>query len=299
MECACGKPAVFERKFEGRSLCKTHFIRTFENKVRRTINRNKMVQTGDKIAVGLSGGKDSSTLLYLLNKLCKDRKDVELFAITVDEGIEGYRKDSIEIAKGLCKSLGIKHRITSYKEHFGKTLDQKLKTSKDFNACTYCGVARRWSLNKMAKDLGATKLAVGHNLDDETQSILMDYLKGDLTRLIRLDPQLKPKDEFVRRIKPLRGVAEKEVGLFAFLKGLKIQEDECPYSSGMRFEIRDFLNKMENERPGTKLNILETFEKILPALKETIKTEEGQIFSCEKCGEPSSSKICKTCEFWA
>ena len=297
MFCKCGKQAVYFRQNEGSYLCKSHFIKSFEKRVKRTIRQHKFLEPGDKIAIGLSGGKDSSTILYLLHKIVKPRKDIELFAVTVDEGIKEYRKQSLEIASKLCKKLGIKQHISSYKEQFGKTLDEKLKVSKQFNACTYCGVARRSSLNRMARELGANKLALGHNLDDEAQSILMNYMRGDLLRLIRLDPYIQPLGNFIKRVKPLREIPEKEVGLYAFLKGLDIQEDECPNMGGLRFEIRDFLNKAEEEHPGTKTNILQTFDKIVPILKKDIK-HGGELVECENCGEPSSERICKTCQLW-
>lgn len=297
MQCQCGKNAVYYRRHEGSYLCKSHFIKSFEKIVKRSIRKHNYIEKGDKIALGLSGGKDSSVLLYILHNLVKDRRDIELFAISVDEGIKGYRKDSLEIAAKLCKKLGVEHHIISFKKFFGKSLDEKIKISKDFTACTYCGVARRYILNKKAREFGANKLALGHNLDDESQSIIMNYLRGDLLRLVRMDPDIKPLKSFIKRIKPLRAVSEKEIGLYALLKGLKVQEDECPNLDGLRFEIRDFLNNIEKNHAGTKINILQTFDKIVSILKKEIK-HEGKLIFCEKCGEPSSDKICKTCDLW-
>ncbi len=299
MKCykpSCEKPVVYERKYEGTAFCKQHFLKNIEDKIRKMVGKYKYIRHGDRVGVALSGGKDSSVLLYVLNKLF-GKYEIKFIAITIDEGIAGYRNESIEIAKKLCSDLKIEHRITSYKELLGQTLDSKLKISKEFNACTYCGVARRWCLNKAAKEAEVNKLAVGHNLDDEAQSIMMDYIKGDLPRLVRMDPNLEPKEGFIRRIKPLRSLPEKEIGLYAFLRGLKIQEDECPNMGGIRFEVRDFLNNMEAERPGTKNSILETFEKIVPALKQAGKTKVV-LKECEKCGEPCSGDVCKTCELW-
>ena len=113
--------------------------------------------------------------------------------------------------------------------------------------CTYCGVGRRWVLNRKARELGATKLAVGHNLDDEVQSVLLNYMRGDLPRASRMGPvtdwsrRKKFGEKFVPRIKPLRELPEKEIALYVLLKGYDIKWDECPYASGVRFD--DDLNK--------------------------------------------------------
>jgi len=268
-----------------------------------------MIEPGDRIAFGLSGGKDSSVVLYIMSKILKPRRDMEFFAFTIDEGIKGYRDHSIKIAKGLCKELGIKHMVFSYKKFLGKTLDQKMKGIKKRpqalqTACSYCGVARRYMLNKISRDLKATKLCVGHNLDDETQSIIMNYIRGDMAKASRMGAVTdysiaKIKGNvFVPRIKPLREIPEKEVGLYAMLNDLEVQEDECPYASGIRFEVRDFLNNMEAAHPGVKFSVLETFNKMLPLVRNFIEKQGIEIKLCEKCGEPSSQDVCKLCEMW-
>ncbi|MEM5871543.1 MAG: TIGR00269 family protein, partial [Candidatus Aenigmatarchaeota archaeon] len=255
----------------------------------------------------LSGGKDSSSAIYIIKKLFGKRRDLKFFAISIDEGIKGYRDESLEIAKRLCERLGIRHYIFSFKEEFGFTLDEKVKMikskSKDFwegKSCTYCGVARRWLLNKKARELGATKICFGMNLDDEIQGILMDYIRGDLVRLSRMGSgeTIVKNPLFVPRIKPFREIPEKEIGLYALLSGLEIQERECPYVEGPRFKVRDFLNDLESECPGTKFSILNTFERLLPCVKEIVKKRDFEIKPCEICGEPTSQKICKACELW-
>src|SRR3989344_8683949 len=109
MDCACGKKSIYHRKWEGNFYCKECFIRNIEKKFMKTVSENKLVIPSDRIAVGISGGKDSAVLLYLLNEL---RKNIpfELIAISVDEGIEKYRNESIEYAKKLTDKLGVEHR---------------------------------------------------------------------------------------------------------------------------------------------------------------------------------------------
>lgn len=300
----CGKKAVFHRKYEGSYLCRKHFIESIEDKVRKTVRKDRMIGRGDRIAFALSGGKDSSAVLYLISKIFGKRKDLEFFAISIDEGIPGYRKESLEIAKRLCRKIGIPHHVFSFKEEFGNSLNEKVKGIKrsenwEGTACTYCGLARRWLLNRKARELGATKIAFGMNLDDEIQGIMMDYVKGDLVRLSRMGGKPIVKSElFVPRIKPFREIPEKEIGLYAILSGLDIQDKECPYLEGPRFRVRDFLNDLEAESSGTKFSTLKTFEKLLPSVRRIVKKEGVKLVKCAKCGEPSSQKVCKTCELW-
>jgi uncharacterized protein (TIGR00269 family) len=307
-KCRCGKKPVFFRKYEGRFLCKNHFLDSVEKKVKKTIGSARMIKSGDKIAIAVSGGKDSSLVLYLMNKILKPRKDIEIFAISVDEGVAGYRPESLKLAKKLCKSMGVEHHVFSFKGVFGKTLDQKVNELKKGNPlltepCTYCGVGRRYILNHAARDLKATKLCTGHNLDDEVQAILMNYVRGDLFRAARMGPVTnwsikKKKGVFIPRIKPLREVPERESALYVLLKDLGICWDECPYASGLRFDVREFINLMESKYSGVKFSILQTFDKMLPGIRQLTKREEGEILVCKKCGEPASKEICKTCELW-
>lgn len=298
----CGMKAVIFRKHENKGYCRRHFMSSVEAKVKRTAGMARMVRSGDRIAFALSGGKDSSVALHIMHSFLKDRRDIEYFAVTVDEGIKGYRDRSLPAAKRLCRKLGIKHYVYSYRSTYGKTLDRRVSEARrkgDRSApCSFCGVARRQVLNMAARELGATKLCVGHNLDDEVQSIMMNYLRGDMVRASRIGTVTKGRaDRFIQRIKPLRFVPEKEIGLYAYLAGLDVQHEDCPYASGMRFDVRDFLNRLEASYPGTKFSVISTFEKIRAGINSMDKPS-GKLGRCSVCDEPTSQKVCKACELW-
>ena len=210
-------------------LCKDCFIESITDKVLKGIRRNKLIEKGDKVAVALSGGKDSVMVLNIIN-LLYERNIIDLVAITIDEGIEGYRKHGVELAIKNAERLGIKHRIASIKDYFGKTLDEIMHDeSRQHGACTYCGVFRRWIINRVAREEGATKIATGHNLDDETEAILMNYLEGNIDNLTRIGAKSEPKnDKFTVKIKPLREIPEKEVALYVIACELDVHFDECP-----------------------------------------------------------------------
>jgi uncharacterized protein (TIGR00269 family) len=291
MKCQrCGKSAVVFQKYSNAHLCRVHFIEDVERKIKRDIRKFRMVEKDDRIAVALSGGKDSAALLYVLHKIFRNRPDIELLAVTIDEGIKGYREHTLSHAVKLTGELGIPHTIRTFKEGFGITLDELTKR-KEHAACTLCGVLRKNLLNKAARELGADKLAIGHNLDDEAQTILMNYLRGDVDRLKRMLPGII-QPGLVMRIKPLRSIPEKEVALYGLLNDLPVSTDECPYAGeALRNEVREMVNNYEVKHPGTKYSLLGGFDVIAPALRPS----DTQIVRCRLCGEPSSEDVCKTC----
>lgn len=291
MRCQrCSKTAVIFQKYSNAHLCKIHFIEDVERKIKRDIRKFKMIGRGEKIAVALSGGKDSIVLLYVLNKIFINRPDLEFTAITIDEGIKGYREHTLGHAIKLTGELGIKHVVRSFEEEFKTSLDA-LAQKKERLPCTLCGVLRKNILNKTARELGADKIATGHNLDDESQTILMNYMRGDIDRLKRMIPGNIQKG-MVPRIKPLRSIPEKEVALYGFLNNLPVSMDECPHAGfALRNEIRELLNNYEVNHPGTKYSLLGGYETI----SQFLRPADTQIMFCEKCNEPGSEKVCKTC----
>ncbi|MCS7134968.1 MAG: TIGR00269 family protein [Candidatus Aenigmarchaeota archaeon] len=294
----CKKTAFYYRINEGRYYCGPCFSRNIEDRVKKTIRKHNLINDGDRIAVALSGGKDSSNTLYLLKKIFKKNPKIEIFAITIDEGIKNHRAKAIKNSIKFCKELQVKHYVFSFKKEFGFTIDEIAKKSKDKGMCRYCGVLRRYLLNKKARELNANKIALGHNLDDEAQTIVMNVLKGDLLRLARTGPMplIKESKKFIPRIKPLIMIPEKESALFAIINNIPVSFDKCPYAkfNPLRGEIRDFLNRLENEAHGIKYSVLKSGERLASILKENLKIDEIKL--CEKCGEPSSENICKVCK---
>ncbi len=308
-KCRCGRQAVIFRKHEGRALCKYHFMESVEQKVKRTIGKNRMIRPGDRIAVALTGGRDSAAALYILNSIVRPRRDIELFAITVDEGIRGYTKPALRKASGLCKKFKIRQHVFSFKKEFGMDMDAKLKEIRKRKPglkepYTYCAVARRYVLNKEARKLKATKICTGHNLDDEVQGVLMNYIRGDMFRAARMGPVTdwslsKRKGRlFVPRIRPLREIPSNEVDLYVKLKGLDVFRGERALPEGIRESVKGFVNRLDRKYSGIEFSILHTFDKILPSIRAGVREKEGQIHLCKKCGEPGSGKICETCELW-
>ena len=293
----CGRRAVYNRRYAGVLLCDRCLIKSVERGFRRAVAENKMISPGERVAVAVSGGKDSVAALHLLAEYC-ERKKCEVLAVTIDEGIKGYRDRSLSVARENAGALDVEHFVTSFERAFDASLDKMVKLAKakkiGLNPCTYCGVMRRSLLNQTARELGADKLATGHNLDDEVQAIMLNYVRADFSRLYRLGPTYSPREGFVPRIKPLRGILEKEVALYALVRGLKVNLEVCPYAGGIHGEIRDFLNRLEANHPNSKFMILRMFDRLKPKLEEAVPEFEMQ--RCERCGEPTSGRVCKSCE---
>src|SRR3989344_737542 len=278
-------------------LCSSCFTKYFEKKVYKTIRQYKLIDKKDRIAVALSGGKDSLSLLYVLNKLATTQKDLALIAILIDEGIHGYRELTIKDAKAFCRKYKIDLKIYSYQQEFGYSLDKLLKKI-NLNACTTCGVLRRYLLNKYARNLKVTKLATAHNLDDEAQAILMNLFRNNVEISARLGPLtgIVKDDRFIPRIKPFYFLTEKETATYAYLKKLTSQFSECPNITGsLRDNVRNLLNGFEELYPGTKHSIINSFLETLPLLKKHYATKK-KIQECQYCQEPCSGEICKTCQ---
>jgi uncharacterized protein (TIGR00269 family) len=263
---------------------------------------DKSVADGDVLAVAVSGGKDSTTLLDITHRWVRNNR---IFAICIDEGISGYRKETLQFLRKFCKERKIELHVFQFAGEFGCTLDEMLarRSEESPGACTVCGALRRYLINKHARELGATKVLFAHNRDDELQTFLMNLFTGNLAQISRKGELVGVVDHplFVVRFKPLLNIPEKALATYALLKYPELPDAECPYlKESARFGTRLFLNSLETRSPGAKKNMMSVYsQKILPPLKSAAGKLHGELKECESCGEPSSRKICKACELRA
>jgi uncharacterized protein (TIGR00269 family) len=277
-------------------LCKDHFIDYFERRVKKDIKKQGKTLDGSKIGIAVSGGKDSMVALHIINDIFSKRANIDLVAITIDEGIKDYRDKSIKYAVKNCEKLSIEHHIVSFENIVDNSLDDIALIMDNLGECSYCGVFRRLCLNKKSKELGINRLITGHNIDDMSQSILMNFVNGDMQKLARLGPHKKVQPGLVPRMLPLRVIPEKEVTLYAILKKIEYHDEECPYSThALRRVFRDIIDELEHSHPGTRHSILNSYNSIKDMLLE--KYPPVKLNKCIKCGEPTSQEICKACTF--
>jgi uncharacterized protein (TIGR00269 family) len=293
--CECGRRPVTYIRYSGRHQCGSCLTASVEERARGQVRRQADLVPGTKVAVAVSGGKDSLVALTVLAQMASARRGVELLAITVDEGIEGYRAPSVEAAAGACASLGVEHRVVSLARQDLVTVDAIATQQTQRAPCSYCGVLRRRLANSEARRWGAHFLATGHNLDDVAQSILMSFVRGDLGKMARMAPHDTAFDGLVPRILPLRTVPEKEVMLYALLKGLPVHGDQCPHMGrAARGPVKEMLLALEDAHPGTRHTILATHERIQPLLRAGL-TPDSAPGLCPRCGEPSAGGVCQAC----
>lgn len=291
--CACGVPSVYSRRYSGESLCGTCFVRSIKRKAAGAISRHSMIGRGDRVCVGVSGGKDSLALLQTLWEL-SEKRGFEIIPVTVDEGIPGYRDEALSIVAGFCGSLGLEHHIKSYKDLFGTTLEGALESrTSTGSSCSICGVLRRRALDQAASDLCADSIATGHNLDDIVQTMLINMMSGDTTKIAWMDPDIVPETG-IRRIKPFCDIYESEIVFYAFTLGLPFQEEPCPHMhEGIRTEVREFLNSLESRHSGIKNNMHKSAMEVARAMRPSAAKKESS--PCRSCGAPSTSPVCSVC----
>lgn len=255
--------ALIKRPKDHQKLCRNCFIRIFEDEVHHTICSSKLFCPGEKVAIGASGGKDSTVLASVLKTLNERHNyGLDLVLLSIDEGIKGYRDDSLETVKRNAVQYDMPLKIVGYDELYGWTMDQVVETIGKKGNCTYCGVFRRQALDRGSKMLGIKHVVTGHNADDVAETVLMNLLRGDLPRLSRATSILTgDSNSDVKRSKPLKYSYEKEIVLYAHHKKLDYFSTECIYSpEAFRGSARTLIKSLEKVRPSAILDIVRSGE---------------------------------------
>ena len=298
----CGEArAQIKRPETGELLCKGCFSFVFEEEVYQSIQRFELIVPGDVVAIGVSGGKDSTVLLHILDTLrTRHSMDFTIELVCIDEGISGYRDNALRTVHNNAERY--KHRLTilSFTDLFGWELDQIFSATQTKETCTYCGIFRRRALDLGAQRVGATKVAVGHNADDIAETVLLNVLRGDTTRLSRsVDVKTDGIETQVRdgtiapRIKPFVFQNQREIVYYAHFNKLEYYAVECPYAvQAFRRFPRNYLVEKQRTDPGVMRRIIEgalDYQKGFPATEVEIKF-------CERCGAASNHPVCMACK---
>lgn len=246
------------------------------------------------MAIGASGGKDSTVLAYIM-KLLNERHDygLNLVLLSIDEGIRGYRDDSLDSVKRNKIEYGLPLTILSYKDLYGWTMDEIVESIGRRNNCTFCGVFRRQALDRGAMKLNCNVIVTGHNADDIAETILMNILRGDIARLKRSTAIMTGEDTSrIPRCKPFKYTYEKEIVMYAYFKKLDYFSTECVYApNAYRGHARAFLKNIESIRSSAIMDIIHSGEAL--SIKQEVNLPKQGI--CERCSYISSQNICKAC----
>ncbi|XP_055690726.1 cytoplasmic tRNA 2-thiolation protein 1 [Lutzomyia longipalpis] len=290
---ACGKRAIIKRPKTGDALCRECFLGAFEAEIHHTITDNALFTPGMTVAIAASGGKDSTVLAYVLKTLNERHNyGLKLILLSIDEGITGYRDDSLETVKQNRDDYEMPLKILSYEELYGWTMDRIVSEIGKNNNCTFCGVFRRQALDRGAKLLGVDCIATGHNADDIAETVLMNVLRGDTARLRRCTDIKTVGEDAIPRMKPLKYAYEKEIVMYAYHRKLVYFSTECVFApNAYRGHARAYLKDLERIRPSVIIDIILSGEQM--AFRDTVKVPTRG--TCEKCGFVSSQQPCKAC----
>jgi tRNA(Ile)-lysidine synthase TilS/MesJ len=316
-KCSMCSNTAITLRFDGKHYCEQHFSKIFENEIERHAKRNELISDNDKIGVAVSGGKDSSAMLYVLAKIFDN---TEFIAVTVDQGIDGYRKGGIELTKKMCRELGIKLHTIDMKQIFGVTVDEiagKIKDSE--RICVYCGELRRLVADMAASKLGVDKVAVGYTLDDMFRISVNSIIRSEPFKMFQYTSACFPTRNMLsnfdynypQQILPMRCVTEREIALYVKVNGIQIDPFDCPYpqqetrgSPGWwRYNLTKVMNELSLEFPDVRQRLLRNIDEHFLPLYESMFMEASDIKSqCVICKKPmkigktfSISLICDAC----
>ncbi|KAJ5246002.1 hypothetical protein N7468_000985 [Penicillium chermesinum] len=276
--------AVIIRPKNRQKICRACFLHIFETEVHETITSANLFFPGERVAIGASGGKDSTVLAAVLKTL-NERYNygLDLCLLSIDEGIRGYRDDSLETVKRNAVQYEMPLEILGYGELYGWTMDQVVAQIGKKGNCTYCGVFRRQALDRGAAKLGIKHVVTGHNADDVAETVMMNLLRGDLPRLSRGTSIVTDSGASdIKRSKPLKYAYEKEIVLYAHHRQLDYFTTECIYSpEAFRGSARTLIKDLEKIRPSSILDIVKSGEDMAALVPNQDSGKNGQAATAE------------------
>ncbi len=212
--------------------------------MRRAVTQYNMISPGDKIAVGVSGGKDSVALLIGLHRLSRFLGvEYSVVGITLDPGFEGVQSDYSQLIN-LCEQEGIEYIVKP--TEIGKIVfDHRQET----NPCSLCARMRRGALHDLTKELGCNKIALGHHYNDAVETFMMNLFREGRVGCFSPVTYLSRKD--ITMIRPLCVAPEKDIASAVRRCGLPVVKSRCPVDSATaRQGMKEFLRGLEREDKG-------------------------------------------------
>jgi len=291
----CGGEAAVGIDYANVYFCRGCFKEFFEKKVRSTVLKYAMIKPDDRVLVAVSGGKDSSSLLFALRKVFPELK-IEAFHINL--GIKGYSKESEQKVLRLVDFVKTNLIVFDLEKELGISIEDFKNTVYKGKICSPCGVVKRYLINKVAYEKGFTKVATAHTLDDVVALLFNSYLQGDVDGLVRLKPVLpSTHTKFVAKIKPLWEITDRECLVYTLFCDLPYVSQPCPLggeTTKMR-ERKELIGELSTKIRGFKHIFLKShMKRMLPLLEASAKMPS--LIECEICRMPSSERICAFCK---
>ncbi len=281
-------------------FCRDCFLPFFENQVKRAISEHGLFEKHDRIAVCVSGGKDSLVLWDVLLRLGY-RAD----GLYINLGIGEYSRQSQEKVDAFAAVKGLNAIIVDLP---GEGMDLPSVTAAlRKKECSICGVIKRHFFNAVPRNRGYTVVATGHNLDDEASRLLGNFLQWNTKYIEKQHPLLKETPSgMMRKVKPLVRLTEYETACYALIRGIDYMLYECPYARGATSMVyKDALNSIEEKIPGTKARFLygllagelSGLGRVMEDAREDAGDADG--LACGSCGEPTYTELCGYCRLRA
>jgi uncharacterized protein (TIGR00269 family) len=297
MKCrVCRGPAVIDVRRHNAAFCRDHFLHHCEEQVRRGIHQYRMLAPGERVLVAVSGGKDSLALWDILVRL-----GYEADGLYLGLGIGGYSDVSGEyvqrfVAEHGVEEQGRKLHTVDLADEYGLGIPEAAAATRRA-PCGACGLSKRHLFNRAAMEHGYDVVATGHNLDDEAAVLLGNVLRWDVGYLGRQHPVLPAAPGFVRKVKPLVRLGEREMAAYCVLRGIDYQVEECPMAEGNRhLGYKEVLNALEDRSPGSKASFLFGFvERGHERFADRADEERDDLRECTVCGAPTPGEVCAFC----
>ena len=292
MKCRrCRAPAIIELRRHNAGFCAECFLRHCREQVRRAIDDFEMIARGERVLVAISGGKDSLGLWHLLRTL-----DIEADGLYVGLGITDYSDHSGAYARAFATEHGWPLHEIDLPAEFGFDVPDGSRAAKRA-PCSACGLSKRHLFDDAARTGGYDVLATGHNLDDEAAVLFGNVLRWETSYLGRQHPVLPAADGFVRKVKPLIRLGERELAAYCVVQGIDYIVEECPMAAGNRhLGYKEALNAIEERSPGSKAAFVFGFlERGHERFAGEAADERAALARCRLCGAPTPSDVCAFC----
>jgi uncharacterized protein (TIGR00269 family) len=286
----CREPAVIEVRRHNAGFCRDCFLHHCREQVRKTIDDFDMISRGNRVLVAVSGGKDSLALWDILLDL-----DIDASGLYLGLGIGDYSDGSGTYAREFAARRHAPLVEIDLPADVGFDIPSGAARAHRV-PCSACGLSKRHLFNQAALDGGFDVVATGHNLDDEAAVLFGNVLRWSEEYLARQLPVLSAADGFVRKVKPLVRLGERETAAYCVLQGIDYIVEECPMAAGNKhLGYKEALNLIESASPGTKQVFYFGFLDRARARFADGDVAKADLGSCARCGAPTTGDVCAFC----
>ncbi len=265
-------------------VCSPCYLRFYERRLRRAVEKHSMLGEGDRVVIAVSGGKDSTALLYALRRLGVVM-GFQVSALHFHLNMGDHSDRDLQVVEEQCARTEVPLRAVRIGD-----LGLRVQKVKGWHPCAVCGAIKRSLLDREAREMGATVVATAHTLED----ILLFTFKNLLSRKYYIPPPvLPPGERLVRKVKPLYYMPERLNLVYCHQRELPVFEEKCPLWSPRGHALKEVFDHLERVIPSGKLQLALSLREALP---EGEACESEPRSPCARCGEPTSQPLCALCQ---